>query len=322
MKLRVFIGSSSEALEYANAIQESLYDDADCTVWTQGIFDLSSTTFAELLKNLSLYDCAVFVFAPNDKLIIRGKRELMTRDNVLFEAGLFYGRLGAERVFLVAPSDVTRLHVASDLLGVITAPYRSKRTDGNIPAMLSSACSKIRREFKRILTGASEIVPTITRRGFFSDFSDVFPLLLNKSRKICLYFIHSRRWRENNNDHIIAFLKKSGAHLTVFLPNPKNTLLIKAIQRHFEDGPRIPGLIQDAFDYFRTLQRRFPKKVRLRHFNTYPTYSFYKFDKELIVAAYPTTPRKKDVPTFQVNTEHPFGKFVLDDLARLLKRSR
>jgi predicted nucleotide-binding protein len=61
-KLKLFIGSSAEALDYANAIQENLDRDADCTVWTQGVFGLSRTTFAELLKKLSSFDCAIFVF--------------------------------------------------------------------------------------------------------------------------------------------------------------------------------------------------------------------------------------------------------------------
>jgi hypothetical protein len=319
-KLKLFIGSSSENLKYAYGIHESLEHDADCTVWTQGVFGLTRTTLSELLRNLNLFDCAVFIFAPDDRLVVRREKQLAVRDNVIFELGLFCGHLGPERVFVVAPDDIKNMRLPTDLLGVTFATYQSRRNDPNIQAALGSACSKIRRELETLAATGSRVVPAIAKRGFFSDFNAEFPLLFQRSKSVTLYFIHSRRWRENQYDHIVEFLKRRGTRLTVFLPNRRNGILIKAMQTHFEDGPHIPGFINDAFDYFEDLRKLFQTKVRIHRFETYPTYSFYKFDTEFIIAAYPTTPRRRDVPTFRINELHPYAQFVLEDLAQLSKR--
>jgi len=53
MKPRIFIGSSSEKLEIAYAIQQNIEHDAQPTVWTQGIFQLSNSTLDSLLTPTS-----------------------------------------------------------------------------------------------------------------------------------------------------------------------------------------------------------------------------------------------------------------------------
>ena len=52
-----------------------------------------------LLKELDQSDYGVFVFAPTDIAVIRGSQADVVRDNVLFEMGLFTGKLGSERCF-------------------------------------------------------------------------------------------------------------------------------------------------------------------------------------------------------------------------------
>jgi len=316
-KPKLFIGSSTEALDFAYAVQEGLERDADCTVWTQGVFGLSRGTLAELRRNLTLFDCAAFIFAPDDKIVFRGRKGSAVRDNVLFELGLFFGWLGESRVYVIAPYDIEDLRIPSDFLGVTLATYRANRNDGSLVAVLGSACNQIRRELKSLTLRGSRDLRVPTKVGFFSDYISDFPDLLNKSKLVVLYFIHGRRWRENHIDKIVEFLGRTGTRLTVFLPNMRKRGLINAIQEHFEDGPSIPGLIKEAFDHFRNLRKRFPTKVIIRSFDTYPTYSFYKFDDKIVVAAYPTTPRRKDVPTVCLDVSHPYAQFVLEDLKKL-----
>jgi CRP/FNR family transcriptional regulator, cyclic AMP receptor protein len=56
----------------------------------------------------------VLVVTRDDTLQIRDIVYQVPRDNVVFEAGLFMGRLGRRRVFVVAPMQ-EKAHLPSDL---------------------------------------------------------------------------------------------------------------------------------------------------------------------------------------------------------------
>src|ERR1700752_1196730 len=118
MKPRVFVGSSKEGLPIAYAIQEELEFDCEMTVWPQDIFDPGRTTLEALQAALLRFDFAVFVLSPDDRLISRGVSSHAPRDNVIFELGLFIGRLGRDRVFFVLPRDSPSVHIPTDLFGV------------------------------------------------------------------------------------------------------------------------------------------------------------------------------------------------------------
>lgn len=119
MKPTLFIASSSEFLDLASAMQESLEHVAEVTVWNQDVFKLSRYNIESLLETLEASDFGVFIFTPQDVINIRGAEKLTVRDNVLFELGLFIGKLGRERCFIVAPRGSEEdIHLPSDLLGV------------------------------------------------------------------------------------------------------------------------------------------------------------------------------------------------------------
>ncbi|MRD47495.1 hypothetical protein GHT07_09415 [Caenimonas koreensis DSM 17982] len=149
-KPRLFIGSSVESLEIAYAIQESLDHDAECTVWTQGVFRPTRQALDSLIQTLDTVDCAVFAFTPDDIAIIRGEQHRIVRDNIIFELGLFMGRLGAAGCFLVAPRSSPALHLPSDLLGLTVLTYNDQRSDKNNFAALGAACNAIRRELPAV----------------------------------------------------------------------------------------------------------------------------------------------------------------------------
>jgi len=145
-RLRIFVASSTEGLAVAYAIQENLDHEFEVSVWSQGAFELTRTSIESIEQRLTRCDAAIFVFSPDDQAIVRGTAKPAVRDNVLFELGLFIGRLGRDRCFVVKPRSWLDFAPPSDLLGVTLGDFEDNRADGDLPAALGSFCSKVRRK--------------------------------------------------------------------------------------------------------------------------------------------------------------------------------
>ena len=140
---RVFIGSSTEGLRVAETIQLGLDQVAECSLWTQGTFNLSQTTIESIVDASAGFDFAVLVLTPDDTVKKRGESHASARDNIIFELGLFTGALSRARTFMVFPRDAN-LELPSDLAGVTAATYAA-RSDGNLEAALGPVCTRIKK---------------------------------------------------------------------------------------------------------------------------------------------------------------------------------
>lgn len=128
----IFIGSSSESLPVARQIK-AFFEEAlfEVDIWDEGVFERTrsfggSATNAEQLKNFTdIYDFAIFLFVPDDKIVSQTRTDLQgnfkeavaTRHNVVFEFGLFLGRIGARKSFILFDRQVTDFveHFFTDL---------------------------------------------------------------------------------------------------------------------------------------------------------------------------------------------------------------
>jgi len=148
IKPKLFIGSSVENLDVAYAIQENLEHVVLCTVWDQGIFDLTASALDSLLTASENYNYAIFVFKPDDLTKIRSNEYSTVRDNLVFELGLFIGKLGKENVFFLVPRDVDKLHLPTDLLGIEPGSYDTPVEEKYLRSALGAFCNKVRRKIK------------------------------------------------------------------------------------------------------------------------------------------------------------------------------
>jgi len=144
MAYRIFLGSSSQSKKFVRDLQGELNQSKigdeviDPIPWTHA-FDIGDGTLEGLVEEAEKSDAAIFIFAPDDLIAKSGNETgqrtdngfYVTRDNVLFELGLFLGRLGRDRVFYVVPENhrKLRLQLPSDLNGITYATYNSELTN-------------------------------------------------------------------------------------------------------------------------------------------------------------------------------------------------
>jgi predicted nucleotide-binding protein len=106
-----FIGSSSEGEGYARAIQDVITSLKGYAVlpW-QSAFQEGDTYIESLIAAVGSVDAAVFVATPDDQRKMRNREDLVIRDNVLFEYGLFSGKIGRFRTALAVVGDAGLPH--------------------------------------------------------------------------------------------------------------------------------------------------------------------------------------------------------------------
>jgi Predicted nucleotide-binding protein containing TIR-like domain len=190
----VFIGSSKEGLATAEALQVLLDYVAEVEVWNQGLFGLSTGTLEELVASLDRFDFAVLVVDWADTAVSRGKNKNVPRDNVLFELGLFMGRLGRARTFMVfdhtKPPDLP-----SDLAGVTAATYQPHKKSGNLTAALGATSTKIKQSIQRLglqeARSSKDVATAAETVRVTGDQMERLIKLLARSRKVELNVIAS-----------------------------------------------------------------------------------------------------------------------------------
>lgn len=142
-RVRVFIVSSAEALPIVDLLIKQFQHDPFLTVaWKNGVFRASNYTLDELEAQLDDSDFAIAVAQPDDVVITRETAWPAMRDNVTFELGLFMGRLGRRRAFLMEPRDA-EIQLPSDLAGMTTIPYRYEEAK-DAEHYIAPACARLR----------------------------------------------------------------------------------------------------------------------------------------------------------------------------------
>lgn len=135
--MNIFIGSSTEAhekgllLEIANIVE-------DCKInpirWNQSpsVFETGKCTLENLEEMISKegIDGSIFIYTSDDKNWYRGTEVGKPRDNVIFEHGLFSGKLGRTKSIIVKCGSV---ELPTDLSGVTYIDFsEGKKTKGEI----------------------------------------------------------------------------------------------------------------------------------------------------------------------------------------------
>jgi Predicted nucleotide-binding protein containing TIR-like domain len=119
MSTTVFIGSSAEGLKYANAIQEVVTNEGYAVLPWKRAFRGGSAHLEDFVSISERVDAAILAGTPDDTLLSRDQQAIVIWGNVLFEYGLFVGRLGRHVTTLALVGNTT---LPSDLDGISHLP--------------------------------------------------------------------------------------------------------------------------------------------------------------------------------------------------------
>ncbi|PBJ08157.1 DNA-binding transcriptional dual regulator Crp [Pseudomonas ogarae] len=148
-KIRVFIICSAEALPVARLVQNALeHDPFDVVLWSDGVFKVTNYTLQTLEEEVDQADFAVAIAHGDDVVEFREQEWPAPRDNVIFELGLFMGRLGRQRAILMEPR-AERVKLPSDMSGVTTIPYQYE-AGKDAQSKIASACNTLREHIARL----------------------------------------------------------------------------------------------------------------------------------------------------------------------------
>lgn len=178
MKPRIFIGSSGEGLKVAEYVKHKLQKaEFEVFLWTDDIFKANSSVLETLLKEASLFDFGIMVATKDDFTIKKDKEFDTARDNVVFEFGLFLGRLGTNRSFVIQEKGT---ELPSDLYG-ITVPRFEMSDNLNSNYELNTEIDKIVKTInEKIHLGELGLLPsTVLAIGYFENFVSLICESLN-----------------------------------------------------------------------------------------------------------------------------------------------
>jgi predicted nucleotide-binding protein len=151
LRPRIFIGSAGTGVPVAEKLRNELLSWADCDIWAQsGVFELNKNYLDQLLEHLNLYDYSIMVATGADETTSKGVTKFSPRDNVVFELGLFMGRLGRDRAFYVFEEGAKLL---SDLEGITLPQFPRRKGKAQDKAIAECAAKS-----KSILTTVLEFL--------------------------------------------------------------------------------------------------------------------------------------------------------------------
>jgi hypoxanthine phosphoribosyltransferase len=135
---RVFIGSSTEALALAQALEAELAARFDVNLWTR-LGEAGNTVTAMLTQATRTNDFAIIILTADDVTVSRDVAAPAPRDNLIFELGWFMSAFGPRRSFFVV-EEAVKTKLPSDLHGVIYTTFRRRedprRTMGSTASTL------------------------------------------------------------------------------------------------------------------------------------------------------------------------------------------
>jgi hypothetical protein len=281
----LFVGCSSESIELGEAVQSNLASVAHVKLWNQGTFKPTHSYLRDLLHECKSAAFAIFILSPDDITRSRNAEEVSPRDNIIFEAGLFMGALGEERVFLLLPKNL-EIKIPTDLSGITMPPYTAPpREGGSWQAALGFATNQIKNSIREI--GRKPFLASYATEIFANSddpsFVTLFKRLFDEANKVIMigtgfYILRSDSMRANLHEHI-----RKGRFLEIYAANPFSPNVETRLIEEETGNPKPMVGQRGLIEWWDELLAERGKKEDksnciLRLFPFYPTYALFIFD--------------------------------------------
>ena len=240
-KKRIFIGSSSEELKFAEIAKKILEPEFDVTVWNDSIWDTSifkinNNFLHDLLKATLQFDFGILLGTTDDKVIVRGKEVLQSRDNVLFELGLFMGRLGLSKCAFVVEKE---LNLLSDIKGISLARFTKKNKKS-----FSDAISTVGDLFRNQQDSSVNFFPSSTLASVYFE---------NLISPTCRHLIENGGFENEGVKYENCLIKiiiptKINSDLNLQFEKLKKEFPTKSVSFHYAGRPRFINLETEIKD--------------------------------------------------------------------------
>lgn len=234
-KKRIFIGSSSEELLIAESVKIMLEPEFEVviwndTVWETSVFKINNNFLHDLLKATLQFDYGILLGTTDDKVLVRDSEVLQSRDNILFELGLFMGRLGLSKCAFVVEKE---LNILSDVKGISLA--RFSKNDSN---SLISAISTVASLFRSQNDSSVNFFPSSTLASVYFE---------NLISPTCRYLIENRGFEYEGTkfeDCVIKIIipNKLNSDVNLQFEKIKNKRTTKSVSFNYAGRPRYINL--------------------------------------------------------------------------------
>ncbi len=167
-KRKLFVGCSKNERTLALEAKVLLSQDFDVTIWDDTFWETNTQAFKlndnilqGLLRASLQFDFALMIGTRDDEVVKKGKVVLQARDNVLFELGLFIGRMGLGNCSFIVDQ---QLNILEDLKGIVLSKFEVGNENS-----FQIAVEKIRKYFYQKNNWSVNYFPSATLAASYFD---------------------------------------------------------------------------------------------------------------------------------------------------------
>lgn len=237
----VFIGSTTEGRVYAEEVEKGLQQISNCQPWYDGVFQLSGNTQSSLVESIEEADFVVIILTTDDKTSSRDNTFFSPRDNLIFEAGLGFGKVSPDRTFLIPErknNTKEEVKLPSDLLGFTLAS--GFNCDDEPQKAVSRAIYQIKERIEQM--GCKAIVRLKGGKKLLASSS--IELIKSADRHIMM-FGRDLSWAETYADAIKDRIE-AGVQIEVFAEDPQTAIAKKSSELLKNIGANVYHLDRDT----------------------------------------------------------------------------